>query len=426
MILVDKALEKREQDGKPIRVALVGAGYMGRGIALQILKYTKGMKLVAISNRTLPAAARAYEQAGVLGPVSVESVAQLEVAIHTGKHAITDDAMLVCEAAGIDAVIEATGSIEFGAQVATKAIERGKHVILMDAELDGTVGPILKVRADKAGVVITNVDGDQPGVIMNLLRFTRSIGLRPILAGNMKGLQDPYRTPETQRGYAEKYRQKPQMVTSFADGSKISFEMALVANATGFKAGRRGMFGPRCDHVNNSPGLFPLEPMLETGLVDYILGAEPAPGVFVLGYSEDPIQQQYLNYYKMGDGPIYVFYTPYHLCHLEVPTTVARAVIFGDAAVAPIAGPVCEVITVAKRNLKAGEVLDGIGGFTCYGMIDNAEVQREQRLLPMGLSEGCRLKRDIEKDRAIAFEDVSVPEGRVCDRLRDEQDRLFA
>jgi predicted homoserine dehydrogenase-like protein len=425
MILVDKALEKREQEGKPIRVALVGAGYMGRGIALQIVKYTRGMKLVAISNRTLAEAARAYEQAGASSLVSVESVARLDEAVHQGRFAITDDAMLLCRAGAIDVVIEATGAIEFGAQISIQAIEHGKHLVLMNAELDATVGPVLKVRADRAGVVVTNVDGDQPGVIMNLFRFVRSIGCRPVLAGNMKGLHDPYRTPETQKGYAEKYHQKPHMVTSFADGSKISFEMALVANATGFKVGKRGMFGPRCDHVNNSPRLFPLEKMLETGLVDYILGAEPAPGIFVLGYNEDPIQRQYLNYYKMGEGPLYVFYTPYHLCHLEVPLTVARAVLFEDAAIAPIAAPVCDVAAVAKRDLKKGEILDGPGGFAAYGVIENSEVFRADNLLPMGLSAGCRVRRDVEKDHAITYEDIAVPKDRLCDRLREEQNRLF-
>jgi len=307
-----------------------------------------------------------------------------------------------------------------------RAIEHGKHVILMNAELGATVGPILKVYADGAGVVITDADGDQPGAIMNLYRFVKTIGYQPVLAGNIKGLQDPYRTPETQREFALKHRQKPRMVTSFADGTKISMEMAIVANATGFKVGRRGMYGPRCDHVNDALKLFPLTQLLGGGLVDYILGAEPGPGVFILGYNEHPIKQQYLQYLKMGDGPLYVFYTPYHLCHLEVPLTVARAVLFQDAAITPLGSPVCEVITVAKRDLKAGEVLDGIGGFTCYGVLDQAEVCQAESLLPMGLSEDCLLIRDIPKDRALTYTDVKVPEGRVCDRLRAEQRAYFA
>ncbi len=426
MVIVDKALEKREQEGNPIRVAMVGAGYMGRGIALQIITATPGMRLVAISNRTLAQAERAYRQAGIEAVKVVETVSQLERTIAQGQYAITDDALLLCRAQGIEAVIEVTGTIEFGAHVALEAIQNGKHVILMNAELDATIGPILKVYADRAGVVITNADGDQPGVIMNLYRFVKAIGCRPVLAGNIKGLHDPYRTPETQKGYAAKYHQKPQMVTSFADGTKISMEMAIVANATGFKVGKRGMYGPHCEDVSDAPKLFPLEQMLNGGLVDYVVGAKPAPGVFVLGYNDHPLQQEYLRYYKMGDGPLYVFYTPYHLCHLEVPLTVARAVLFGDAAVTPQGGPVCEVITAAKRDLKAGEVLDGLGGFACYGLLENAEVCQAENLLPMGISPGCRLKRDIRKDQVITYDDVELPEGRLCDELWAKQNAYFA
>jgi predicted homoserine dehydrogenase-like protein len=426
MIIVDRALEKRHQEGNPIRVAMVGSGYMGRGIALQIITATVGMKLVAISNRTLSEAKRAYNQAGVESVKTVETVAQLEEAIAQGQYAITDDALLLCQAEGIDAVIEVTGTIEFGARVALKAIEHGKHVILMNAELDATLGPILKVYADRAGVVITNSDGDQPGVIMNLYRFVKAIGCRPVLAGNIKGLHDPYRTPKTQRGYAAKYHQKPRMVTSFADGTKISMEMAVVANGTGFKVGKRGMYGFHCAHVKDALTLFPMDQLLHGGLVDYIVGAEPAAGVFVLGYNEHPLQQQYLKYYKMGDGPLYVFYTPYHLCHLEVPLTVARAVLFQDAAATPLGGPVCDVITAAKRNLKAGEVLDGLGGFTSYGLLENSEVCQAENLLPMGLSQGCRLRRNIPKDQVITYADVELPEGRLGDELRAEQTAYFA
>jgi len=165
---------------------------------------------------------------------------------------------------------------------------------------------------------------------------------------------------------------------------------------------------------------------LNGGLVDYLLGAEPAAGVFILGYNEHPMQRHYMNYYKMGEGPLYVFYTPYHLCHLEVPLTVARAVLFKDAAVTPLAGPVCDVVALAKRDLKAGETLDGIGGFTCYGVLENSEVSQKENLLPMGLTEGCYLKVDVPKDRAIAYDDIELPKSRLSDKLRSEQNKYFA
>jgi predicted homoserine dehydrogenase-like protein len=425
VIILDKALEERHAENNPIRIGLVGAGYMGRGIALQIIGFTRGIKLVAISNRTISEAQRAFHEAGVEHLQTVETVDQLQDAIASQQYAITDNATLLCEAPAIDAIVEATGTIDFGAEVTLKAIENKKHVILMNAELDATIGPVLKKHADRAGVIITNSDGDQPGVIMNLYRYVKAIGCRPVLAGNMKGLQDPYRTPETQKSYAAKYKQKPSMVTSFADGTKISMEMAVVANATGFKVGKRGMYGPKCDHVNEAINLFPMDQLLNGGLVDYILCSNPPGGVFVLGFNEHPIQKQYLHYYKMGDGPLYVFYTPYHICHLEVPLSVARAVIFQDAVIAPVAGPMCDVITVAKKKLQVGEVIDCLGGFCVYGQLENAGVSHKENLLPIGLSQGCILKHKIQKDQVIKYSDVELPAGRLCDKLRAEQDAFF-
>jgi predicted homoserine dehydrogenase-like protein len=425
MIIVDNALKRRQEEHNPIHVGIVGAGNIGRALTVVIEKYVTGMKLVAIANRTLSNAEIAYRQAGINSTKRVETIAQIENSIATGHYAVTNDPSLLCKAKGIEAIIEATGDVEFGAHVAMSAIENRKHIILINAELDATVGPILKVYADRAGVIITNTDGDQPGVMMNLFRFVNSIGCDPVLAGNIKGLQDHYRTPETQKEFAAKHDLTPQMATSFADGTKISMENAVVANATGFKVGIRGMYGPRCDHVSEALSLFPKDQLFNGGLVDYILGAEPGPGVFVIGHNDHPIVQINLKTLKMGDGPLYVFYVPYHLPHLEPPLTVARAVLFQDAAVAPLSGPVCDVITVAKRDLKAGEVLDGIGGFTCYGTIDNSDVCLSENVLPMGLSDGCRLLKNITKDQVISYDDVELPLDRLCDKLRDEQNGYF-
>ena len=425
MIIVDTALEERERQGRPVRVGLVGAGYMGRGIALRMLAGMPGMRLVAIANRSIESAERAYRENGVEKISHVTSAASLDEAVTDGRFAVTTSAEAICTASAIDVVIEATGEVDYGARVAVAAIEQKKHVVLMNAELDATLGPLLKTRAARAGVVITNTDGDQPGVIMNLYRFVRASGFRPVLAGNIKGLQDPYRTPDTQRAFAEKHHQKPRMVTSFADGTKISMEMAVVANATGHGVGRRGMYGPRCQHVKDALTLFPREQLLEGGLVDYILGAEPSPGVFVLGYNDNPAARRYMTYHKMGEGPFYAFYTPYHLCNFEAPLTAARAVLFRDAAIQPIGGPVCEVLTIAKRDLKGGERLDGIGGFTCYGVLENADTFRAGGFLPMGLAEGSVLRRDVLKDEPIGYGDVERPLGRLSDMLRAEQDHMF-
>ena len=429
MIIVDRALKKRQKENNPVRVAMIGAGFMGRGIALQIKNYVPGMELVAISNRHVGRARRAYQEAGTEAFKVVETRSQLEEIVARRGFAVTEDAMLLCEAQGIDAIIEVTGAVEFGAHVALQAIEHGKHVILMNAELDGTIGPILKVYADKAGVVITNADGDQPGVIMNLYRFVKGLGVKPVLCGNIKGLHDPYRNPTTQEGFARKWGQSPSMVTSFADGSKISFEQAIVANATGMRVARRGMFGPTVPagtHIREAVKQFPLEAMVAgSGIVDYVVGAEPSPGVFVLGTHDHPVQKHYLNLYKLGEGPLYCFYTPYHLCHFEVPNTVARAVLFEDAAITPMGPPKVDVVAAAKIDLKAGQVLDGIGHYMTYGLCENTDVVRDQNLLAIGLAEGCTLKRDISRDQVLTIDDVDIPPGRLCDRLRDEQNNYF-
>jgi len=425
MIIVDSALKKREKKGNPVKVGIIGAGFMGRGTVLTIERSVPGMRVAALYNRTISKSEQGFEQAGINDYKYVADQGELEDNIRSGGYSITDDPMLLCRSDELDVIIEATGEIEFGAEVTLEALKNKKHVVLMNAELDATLGPLLKTIADEQLVIITNADGDQPGVIMNLYRFVDMIGYKPVLAGNIKGLQDPYRTPETQKAFAEKHKQKPRMVTSFADGTKISMEMAVVANATGFRSAKRGMYGPECSHVKDALNLFSKEEMMNGGMVDYILGAEPGPGVFIIAYNDNPIQQGYASYLKMGDGPFYVFYVPYHLPHLEVPLTAARAVLFRDAAITPKGKPVCEVITLAKKNLKAGDRLDGIGGFTSYGTIENSTVAREENLLPMGLSMDCVLKKDILRDQAIRFDDVKMPGGRLSDKLWEDQQAKF-
>ncbi len=221
------------------------------------------------------------------------------------------------------------------------------------------------------------------------------------------------------------------MCAAYADGTKLNLEACLVANATGFQAGRRGMVGPRCEHVNDvvehlaRHNLGP-EQLLDQPLVDYVLGAEPGAGVFVVGFNDESAKHPYMEYLKMGPGPLYVFYHPYVFPHLEAPLTAARAVLQGEATIAPRRAPVCDVITIAKRDLQAGETLDGLGGYLSYGLIENAPLARVADLLPMGISPGCRLLRDIRRDEPISYTDVQLPADRLCDQLRTEQNQYFA
>ncbi|MEX2424317.1 MAG: Gfo/Idh/MocA family oxidoreductase [Acidimicrobiia bacterium] len=425
MIIVDKALEEREAQGRPIRVGLIGAGALGAGVARQYVTSTPGQRLVAISNRTIGKAGDAYTNAGADKPIVVTSAAELDDAIGRQVPAITDDPLLLAESEGIDAIIEATGTTEFGATVALAAIEHGKHVFL-NAELEGTVGPILAAKAAREGLVVSSLDGDQPGTQMNLVRFVRGAGFEPLVCGNIKGLQDHRRTPDTQAGFAAKYGLDPRMATSFADGTKISFEQTVVALSTGFGVARRGMLGYAHDgHIDEMLDRYDVDELRELGgIVDYALGPRPAPGVFVFAAQSDARQREYMDFFKMGSGPLYSFYVPYHLAHMEAPSSVARAVIFGDAVTSPKHTTV-EVVAIAKRDLTAGETLDGVGGFLTYGQCEAGDVLRSDSLLPMGLSEGCRLVRDVAEGVAIARADVEVPPGRLIDQLRAEQDRAF-
>jgi predicted homoserine dehydrogenase-like protein len=427
MIIVDRALAEREGNGRPIRAGMIGAGFMGHAVARQIIRYTPGMRLAAIANRHVDKAVSAYEDSAAPRPVIVHNTVQLDSAIRSELPAVCNDPSVLSECNEIDAIIEITGTVEFAARAVLRAIESHKHVVLMNAELDATVGPVLQNYAKKAGVVLTACDGDQPAVLVNLHRFVTGMGLSPLVCGNVKGFHDPYRTPATQAEFAARWGQSATMVTSFADGTKVSFEQAVVANATGMRVERRGMGGRLFDgHVDDLVAEYDAGQLKAGGgVVDYVVGARPAPGVFVLASVEDERQRMFLDLYKLGKGPLYSFYSPYHLCHFEAPTSIARAVIFGDAAAIPLSGPQVGVIAAAKRDLKAGETLDGIGGFMTYGLAENHHAIVVENLLPMGLAEGCVLKRDIRRDSVLSFGDVALPGGRLCDRLWQEQLEAF-
>jgi predicted homoserine dehydrogenase-like protein len=428
MILVDHALKAREAAGNPIRVGIVGAGFMTQGLTNQICRSVPGMRVVAISNRKAERARHVYKYAGQENVVQVSTQAELDRSIRANTPTVTDDGLLLARSEVIDVIVDVTGSVEFGAHLALEAFRHRKNVVLMNAEIDATIGPILQVYAKKHGVILSACDGDEPGVQINLVRWVKGLGLIPRVIGNIKGLQDPYRNPTTQKGFAEKWGQNPAMVTSFADGSKISFEQSIVANATGFKVLSRGMsrgLEYRGD-IMQIGELYDIDQARALGgIIDYVVGT-PLTKVFVLAEHEDPKQRTYLNLYKMGEGPLYPFFVPYHLVHFEVPFSIARVELFKDSIAPPLAGPVVEVCAVAKRDLKAGETLDDYGMYMTYGEAVNTEEMRDLRYLPEGLVEGCRLRRDIKKDTVICYADVDLPPGRLADRLRAEQYSHFS
>ena len=422
---VDTALRQREREGRPIRVAMIGAGATGRAIALQLGTPAPGIRLAGIANRTPGHGERAFREAGIAEWSTAGDAGRVEQSVRAGRPVLTDDPALLVRCPAIDLVIEVTGTVDFAAEIVLDALAHRKHTIIVNAELDSTLGPILKAKADEAGVVLTNTDGDEPGVAMTLLRYLRTLGLTTVAAGNIKGMVDYYRNPDTQRAFAAKHDQDVRKVTSFADATKLSMEATVLANAAGFGVGRRGMFGPACAHVGELAKLLPAGAMLAGGIVDYALGAAPHTGAFVVVHEENPLKQTQLAYYKMGDGPFYVFYTPFHLPHLQIASTIGRAAVLQDPTVAPLDGPRCEVVAVAKRDLKAGERLDGVGGFCAYGLIDNASDARRAQALPMGLAEGCTLRHAVAKDAVLTSADVAMPPERPSDALWREQQRRW-
>jgi predicted homoserine dehydrogenase-like protein len=428
VILVDTALRELEAAGTPIRVAIVGAGFMAQGLANQIANSVAGMRLVAVAGRQLERAAHVVEYAG-LRAVTAESADGMAAAIAGGATAITTDALLLGRSAQVDVIVEATGAVEYATHVVLEAFANGKDVVLMNAELDATIGPILHVKAREHGVIMSACDGDEPGVQLNLVRWVRGLGLTPRVVGNVKGLQDPYRNPTTQQGWAERWGQNPAMVTSFADGTKISCEQSIVANATGFRVLGRGM--SRGLEFRELPERLPelylprLDEIRELGgIIDYTVGTIGTK-VYVLAEHDDPKQRHYLDLYKMGPGPLYAFWVPYHLVHFEVPNAIARVRLFRDELAPPLGGPVVEVCAVAKRDLLAGETLDEYGNYMTYGEAVNTDEMRTERYLPEGLVAGCILRRDVRKDEVVRYEDVELPAGRLADGLRAEQDQHF-
>ena len=428
MILVDNILKKREKENNPIKVGVIGTGVMGKGIINQITKYSPGVKVVATYNRTLSKAVDAYNYAGIENYSIVETDSEYKRQRELDKIIITQNIDIICKAFDIDLLIEVTGTISFATSAVIKAFENGIHVLSFNAEIEATFGPILKYKAKQAGVMYSVADGDQPGVTLNLYRQVKLMGFNPILCGNIKGMQDRYRNPTTQKSFAEKWKMTAEMVTSFADGTKISIEQACVANATGMKVAKRGMLGYESNkHIDELKSLYDLDKINKIGgIVDYVIGAKPGPGVFIYAtIGEDDFSKKYLKYVKMGDGPLYSFYVPYHLLFFEIASSISKMIDFKDEILTAKKGLVVDVITKTKIDLKKGEIIDGMGGYKTYGLCENHDIAIDENLVPVGLAEGLKLNKNLKKDDVITFDDIETFGNRFIDQLWNEQKKLF-
>lgn len=417
-----------EREGRALRVALVGAsGRMGQGIARQIGK-TPGMRLVAAIGRDLGRTARAADLHGRPWKLARRE-GEMLTALRLGETVVTDDARGLLDAGRefVDVLVEATGTLGYAAQVVEGALQQGIHVVLLNAELQCLLGLLLDETAQRAGVVLTSDAGDQHGVLLRMIDEMRLWGLEIVMAGNIKGFLDRHATPESIAGEAAKRGLNPVMCAAFTDGTKLNIEMALVANATGLRPACLGMLGPRVSHVMEIARVFDLPSLRNPGVVDYVIGAEPGGGVFLVGHSDDPMEHEYLRYYKMGDGPFYVAYRPFHLCHLETPYAIGSAVLLRAPILAVRRPPVAEVMAFAKTDLEAGtDVPVGIGGPHTFGQIDSVAAGTRQGAVPIALIEewgleAPRMRRAVPRDHLLTWDDIELPESPLLEAWHRQQ-----
>ncbi|TAK11300.1 MAG: homoserine dehydrogenase [Anaerolineae bacterium] len=390
----------------PIRTVIVGAGAMGKGLLYQTT-LTPGIQCVALADIRIERAVACADAFGLPYRI-VETLNDLHAAIRTGALAVCEDGDLLARCELSDVFLESSNAILPAAQFALAALEHGQHLVLMNAEIDLIFGPYLMKEAHHKGLVYTSCDGDQHGVIKRLVDDLRLWGFELVMAGNIKGYLDRASDPTAIIPEADKRDLDYRMAAAYTDGTKLNIEMALVANALGCRTDVPGMHGPRAASVQDVFERFDLETLWRDHrpVVDYILGAQPDGGVFAIGWQDNAYQGRMLRYYKMGNGPFYLFYRPYHLCHVEAMACVADAALNGRSLLEPRHGLRTNVIAYAKTPLKAGKTLDGIGGYCCYGQIENTMDSNASPGLPICLADGVRLARDMAQGARIALADV--------------------
>jgi predicted homoserine dehydrogenase-like protein len=425
-------LAELEKQGRPIYAGIVGAGQMGRGMVSQVMSM-KGMRPVVVVDVVLDNAKNAYREAGLIEGKDfavAETIEEGNKLLASGKFVVTVNNELATKCGAIHCAVDATGVPEIGAKVAMDAINNKKHIVMLNVETDVCIGHILYKMACNAGVIYSGSAGDEPGAVLELYDFADALGFEVRVIGKGKNNAIDYDcTPETVAEEAKRRGASAKMICAFKDGTKTMVEMTAMANATGFLPDVMGAHGPSAQ-VKELPDILSLAGegrggiLSSYGTVEYINGV--APGVFIIIASKLPCINHELTYLSMGSGPNYVLYRPYHLTSLETPLTVAKACIDHVPSIVPRAGLVAETGTVAKRDLKAGEKLDGIGGFTIRGTFISAKEAKEKNVLPMGLvNKNTEMLRDVKKGELVTYADVKLDENTLMVQLRRLQDALF-
>lgn len=429
MIGLYNKLNKLQEDNKNIKVSIIGAGLMGKGLVSQMM-LVKGMVPSLVVSNKISDAVEAYTLAGVSGDdiVIAKTLSEINVAMESNKYVVTDITEYGTKGNLIDVVVDATGVPNAGAKIAMDSINNKKHIVMLNVEADTVIGPILNKLAKEAGVVYTGTAGDEPGSVKEIFDFAETTGFEVLAIGKGKNNPIDYNaTPDSVREKALKSKLNPKKLASFVDGTNTMVEMAAMANSTGFIPDIRGGYGPTTT-VDNLPKVYSLK---EDGgildkykIVDYAHGI--APGVFVIVTTSLPQVHHEMQFLKMGSGPNYVLYRPYHLTSLETPISIASAYLYNEPTIAPKYNkPVAEVITMAKKDLKAGERLDGMGEYTILGSIDTYEVAKKENLVPIGLIDNNTIvKREIKKGELITYDMVELDTTTEIYKLRNIQDKI--
>jgi predicted homoserine dehydrogenase-like protein len=419
-----------EKNG-PVRIGLIGAGQMGTGLISQVERMV-GMRVVATADVIPGRSVAAYQEASVDPAIVVEiedDTDRAARAIDAGRRVATQHADWLASIPNLDIIVECTGIPEVGARVCEDAINAGKHIVNMNVETDATIGYILAKRAKEAGVAYSLAAGDEPGSIKELFDFADALGFEIVTVA--KGKNNPLdRTanPDTVADRARQQNMSAKMLAGFVDGTKTMVEMTSIGNGTGYAPEVPGAYGPRCT-VPDLPKIFvPKEDggiFNAKGAVDYAVG-DVAPGVFIIITTDQPKIIADLKYLHLnGHGKYWALYRPYHLANLETPITIAQVAVRQHITLATYQPPVAETITVAKRDLKKGDRLDALGGFTMYGLIDRADNARKDEMLPLGLAVGAEVQRSVKAGEVIHYSDVILNESQAIVRLRREQDRML-
>jgi predicted homoserine dehydrogenase-like protein len=422
-------LLRLESEGKPLRIGVSGAGWMGSGFVAQV-SHVPGMKVVVLADSDTARATVALLRCGVQKYDIVETTkyGEADDAIKGGKTIVTGDHTFAAQLKNVDVVTDVTPSPATGAETAEAGIQCGKDVVLVNIEADVTVGRILKKLAHEHGVLYSVSSGDEPGCLMELWDFVKSLGYEPVVIG--KGKNNPLQpdaTPDTIRESAEGDNRDPFQIASYVDGTKTMFEMTCAANATGCLPMKRGMMGPLAT-LETVSQVFALK--ADGGItpapytVDFVQGSAMAGGVFITVRIQDDRICQDLQYLKVGSGKYFTFFRPYHLWFLEAPISFARAHLYGQSTLVPLDEPVAEVMTVVKKTLEPGDVLDDFGGYTFHGVMDRAAEAMRAEALPVGLAPGARLKHRVWKGKIITWDDVELDEASSVVKLRRIQDAL--